>query len=473
VLRSVPFADIIAACRRIGPAALLPVGCALGWHAFNTSAFKVLLAQPVRWIDLYKNRIIGDGYNNLLPLLGLGGEPWKLRHLSHWVPPQRVAAALLQDRVIESSFGMLFTGGCLALTIHRYPLHPALRTGLWIFVGLTWAIALGAAWLVLSSLPGKVGALVSRIVGVPADGSLERASPTRFLRVIGWHTPARVLGLVEVGCVFWALGMPVDPLQVAFVDSVLNAASFVAFMVPQGMGVTELTAVNLFTMLGWPPASAIAFALTRRGRLLVVSLLGVTWHVVTLARGARGRPQATERWDEQYRTGHWRYLDGAREAAHYEALVEQVRRAPRARHVLDVGCGHGRLYRLLRESEPEGMVRYVGLDVSREAIDQAKANAGADASFEVASFEDHVPQGPFDVVIFNESIYYARDPVAVLERYAAILSDEGQLIVSIRDLRKNHGIRAAIRAAFSVVASQPVLNEHKERWDVDVLRPRA
>lgn len=39
----------------------------------------------------------------------------------------------------------------------------------------------------------------------------------------------------------------------------------------------------------------------------------------------------------------------------------------------------------------------------------------------------------FDVIIFNQSLYYLNDPPAVLRRYAGMLAPDGHVIISMAD----------------------------------------
>src|SRR5207249_1056043 len=82
---------------------------------------------------------------------------------------------------------------------------------------------------------------------------------------------------------------------------------------------------------------------------------------------------------------------------------------------------------------------YLGIDLSSEAVEKAKSRGIKNARFKVADFEQWTPEENFDVVIFNESLSYARRPVDVLVRYAGLLDEDGFLIVSLCRYG-NHGI---------------------------------
>ncbi len=467
VVSRFPLREIYGAVRQLGAPLVLAPLVALGWHACNTSAFRVLLDGKVPWPALYWNRLVGDGYNNLLPFAGIGGEPFKLRHLSRYLPTESVVAALIRDRVIESAFGMLSTSAGLLYASLNVEMPARLRVALWGFGGVSLVIALLAGALVMSALPGRAGVLIAKLLGGAKPKDFEGLSMARLARVLAWHLPARLLGLVEIAVVLHLLGLPTTFATVVFTDSLLNAAGFISFFIPQGIGVFEGTTVYLFGLLGFPGAMAIAFALARRGRLLIVSLLGIVLHVASLG-SARGRPRGVGDWDAEYAKGHWDYLDSTRELGHYSLIAGYVHQLSSGARVLDVGCGHGRLYELLRGL---GLRSYLGLDVSAEAIAKAQRHATVDAAFAVGDFEAEPPEGEFDVVIFNESIYYARDPAAVLGRYLERLGPRGILIVSIRDMLKNRKLRRSLHGVRRPQHSSAVTNEANERWHVDVYAP--
>lgn len=60
---------------------------------------------------------------------------------------------------------------------------------------------------------------------------------------------------------------------------VTGAGGFVGGVIPQNAGVQEATTVGVFELLHFSGPAAIAFALARRGRMLVTSVLGVGLHV--------------------------------------------------------------------------------------------------------------------------------------------------------------------------------------------------
>lgn len=188
---------------------------------------------------------------------------------------------------------------------------------------------------------------------------------------------------------------------------------------------------------------------------------------VPMSRSDYGRPLPAERWDRQYREGALDFLDSIDELAHYAVIAGYVQVLFEAPAVLDIGCGHGRLVQLLA---PLGFRRYVGIDLSREAIARARRTGPANARFHVADFDQWRPTGRFSVIVFCESLNYAKHPAAALLRYAHALEPGGAIIVSLYRHPNHPRIWRNVERHFRVVDATTVRNRKGQRWDIRVLR---
>jgi 2-polyprenyl-3-methyl-5-hydroxy-6-metoxy-1,4-benzoquinol methylase len=160
------------------------------------------------------------------------------------------------------------------------------------------------------------------------------------------------------------------------------------------------------------------------------------------AHSSRGDlPVSAAAWDEQYRQGNWSYLRAPSELARYGALVAFVERLTPGKTVLDVGCGEGILRDLLRAG---GYQRYVGIDVSAVAIEAARRTADRRDELILGDAETLALADTFDAVVLNESLYYFRDPLAQAERYLAMTSPAGALIVSMFESPRTRAILRAL-----------------------------
>jgi trans-aconitate methyltransferase len=115
----------------------------------------------------------------------------------------------------------------------------------------------------------------------------------------------------------------------------------------------------------------------------------------------------------------------------------------------------------------------VALDVSENAVARTLALGVPRVEGVVADFEGWAIQTPFNIIIFNESLYYARDPEGVLLRYSKYLTEDGVIVVSIRQKWKNRSVWRSIERSFEARHRCCVTNVHRETWDVRVLTPRV
>ena len=128
--------------------------------------------------------------------------------------------------------------------------------------------------------------------------------------------------------------------------------------------------------------------------------------------------------EKRYASGRWDYLADVSEAHRYSLIIgcADLYKGPE-RAILDVGGGEGILQRRMAYG------RYVGVDVNAEAIRRAQPRANANTEFHVAPGESFEPSGSFDVIVFNESLYYIPKPLEVFERYRRWLKPDGIMIV--------------------------------------------
>ena len=134
-------------------------------------------------------------------------------------------------------------------------------------------------------------------------------------------------------------------------------------------------------------------------------------------------PKDAARWTRQFASGEWDHLRrDPDEFSRYSTIVGYM-----SQHAggdfLDVGCGAGELFRRFAAYPHR---RYVGIDISAVATSKCPPAA----TFIAADADIYEPEGHFDVIVFNDTLYYLKDPLASLHRYARHLKDDGIMIVS-------------------------------------------
>ncbi|PYT05794.1 MAG: hypothetical protein DMF49_13060 [Acidobacteria bacterium] len=183
---------------------------------------------------------------------------------------------------------------------------------------------------------------------------------------------------------------------------------------------------------------------------------------------ASGTPFSKDVWEAQYRRGHWDSLGSIDHTGHNMIIADYVQHINDSPSILDVGCGTGLLLRLLTRF---GFKRYHGIDLSAEAISTASSLRIENAILEVADFEQwRPPPNQFDVIIFNESLYYTRRPASVLLEYSNALDEKGVMIVSMFRARHIPYIWWRLDRHFAVMNSTRLKNDKGEVWDIRVLR---
>jgi SAM-dependent methyltransferase len=175
-----------------------------------------------------------------------------------------------------------------------------------------------------------------------------------------------------------------------------------------------------------------------------------------------------------HRRGKWNYLDGLREFAHYRIIVGYYTRLRPYGSVLDIGCGSGLMQRML---VPYDYDRYLGIDISPEAIDRARlslraAPSSSQTMFQVGDLEQPLEWSgaPFDVIIINEALYYLEQPARVLARLAEqALAADGVVIISMhRSLNTRRLWRLLARHGWTPDDATMVRNKTGATWDIGV-----
>lgn len=198
-----------------------------------------------------------------------------------------------------------------------------------------------------------------------------------------------------------------------------------------------------------------------------------------LGRLLRGEDPFTLRrsraeWESDYRERRWDHLIGDQRAMGNMAVVAHLLSAAAGderRRLLDVGCGNGGLLtslgRLTKKFE------YVGVDLSSEALAQLNAaHPGAKTIRADMADVEKIP-GEFDVLVFNESLYYA-DCAVVLEKYRTKAAPDALLIVSMH-ARGSRPILWARIAAFTTELQSFTIKDDASgtAWTVKLLRYAA
>lgn len=176
-----------------------------------------------------------------------------------------------------------------------------------------------------------------------------------------------------------------------------------------------------------------------------------------------------EQWQQEYANGRWDYLGQMDQMARYSVLTGYYQQLKPGGSVLDLGCGDGIL---LSHLKPYRYSRYVGVDLSSEAIARVATPQDARDQFVVADVEQYEPDQRFDVIVFNECLYYFAEPQEVIKRYEPYLEKDGIFLVSLYVTEMNRHVWRMLERQYDVQDGFQIIHQSGNAWKIRVLRPR-
>lgn len=263
---------------KLGGKLFLVFSLAILWITTNTLCTRTLVQGKVPFPDLLFNQITGESYNTLLPLAAVGGEPYRIQHLTNWLDLHTASRAIVVDRLIRAITGTLFAAVTLTVTLVFVKMKSQYFIPLAVLAVLHLLFGAAVMWIALTSAPSKVvGYLLSKLKLVGEYRS-EPIPPKRFFLAMSFKFLSRVLGLIEIFVIFSILGYsPTLP-------EIITVAAFIAvssslFIFPQGLGVNEVGIATAMALLGYPAAIGITYSLARRAGVLFWAFFGLALHL--------------------------------------------------------------------------------------------------------------------------------------------------------------------------------------------------
>lgn len=169
------------------------------------------------------------------------------------------------------------------------------------------------------------------------------------------------------------------------------------------------------------------------------------------------------RWDYQYSKGMW---DGLRDKEMDRIIVaeEMLNRYAKIGNILEIGCGEGIFYNHINENI---YTFYEGIDISSVAIDKTKPNSKT--IFEAADMETYIPSKlKYSVIVFNEVLFYSKNPVQLVDRYIKFLDESGILLIGMYDTPKSVIIWKDILKQYTILETKNIHQDGKS-WTYKVL----
>jgi putative membrane protein len=267
--------------------------------AINAAAWQVLVPKRPRrpsLADFFWAVWLREAVNGLLPVARVGGEIVTARLLVHRGLASAVAVASVVADVtvgIVTQFIMAIVGvALLALRGADASIISEIAVGLLIAVPIVAALVLvqrfGLFALFARLFRALFGGRFDKMVG--GAHSLDRAVRQLYrrraavlacgvLQLVGW-----VAGAGEIWIALVYLGHPVGFDTAIIFEALIQALSSGAFIVPAALGIQEGGFLVIGSLVGVPPDIALALALARRARDIIIFAPALVVWQLTLGR---------------------------------------------------------------------------------------------------------------------------------------------------------------------------------------------
>jgi trans-aconitate methyltransferase len=152
------------------------------------------------------------------------------------------------------------------------------------------------------------------------------------------------------------------------------------------------------------------------------------------------------------------------EADRYQAIVTYIQKSsvtpPR---ILDLGCGYGALLEYLPK---DAYATYLGVDLSDTAILKARKKKYPNAIFKVSDLHQFKTEEKFDLLVFNEVLYYLDNRSEVVKQLSLFTTPHAKMIVSLYDVKES--IVDELAKNYPFLDSTLVYeNEGKTKWGIN------
>ena len=128
---------------------------------------------------------------------------------------------------------------------------------------------------------------------------------------------------------------------------------------------------------------------------------------------------------------------------------------------------------LFERFRPYGYSKYLGIDISETALTKLIEKQDEKTLFVKADAETYIPIEEFDIIVFNETLYYFHDPLKAVERYSRALKKDGVLVVSTYTASERAmSILQRLKATYSLLDESRTIHEaNSMSWICSVLVP--
>lgn len=276
LISRMPLGKVLEALHSVGFNVLWVFAVAPFWFLANTMALSSLIQHRVGFLKLLYNQLVGEAMNTVVPLAGIGGEPFKVKHLSNWIPLGEASQVIVIDRLVHAVSGLIYSSALLFLSIYLVPFSMSLKLSILLTAGL---LAVLALVLMLFSRSKALSHLTHFILKRFSSFEVFRKQKLpkgTFAACLGYKLLGRTINLIEIYLILRFLGLEITPGIMVIVAAFIAASSLLVNIIPQGLGVAEAGVTGAFSLIGLAPHLGLTFGLIRRARIIFWALVGIT-----------------------------------------------------------------------------------------------------------------------------------------------------------------------------------------------------
>ena len=276
LISRMPMGDVMEAMQSVRFNILWVFAVAPLWFFANTMALSSLIRHRVGFFNLLYNQMVGEAMNTVVPLAGIGGEPFKVKHLSRWLPFGEASQAIVLDRLIHAVSGLIYSSSFLFITICLVPFSANLKLSMIVVGALLALLGILLTFFSLSKVPSQLTSFILKRFSSFEVLRLQKLPKSTFAVCLGYKLLGRVINLIEIYLIFRILGIAITPGRMAIVAAFIAASSLLINAIPQGLGVAEAGVTGAFSLIGLAPHLGLTFGLIRRARIIFWAIVGIS-----------------------------------------------------------------------------------------------------------------------------------------------------------------------------------------------------
>ena len=302
ILAQADFAELGAALTQIGWGALAVLAVyAVSFLADTVVWLLTIRSFPVdlqHFVVAFRLRMVGEFFNVVTPLGGMGGEPVKAMLLKnqYGVALQEGTASVILYRTLTVLVLVVFLGGGLALAMQD-PAFPAVYQGaafaglialsvcivLFFLVQRYQLVSLTGGWLSSKSFGQALNRVLHHIQDIDERLlSFYTQDRGRLLGAFGFAALGWSIGILEIYVAMLFLGQPVSLWEAWIIEAAAQLVRAGTFFIPASLGAQDGALMLVASAMTGQPTTGLAMAVVRRLREIVwlLACALVSWGVM-------------------------------------------------------------------------------------------------------------------------------------------------------------------------------------------------